>query len=167
MDPRFLTLEPLTLEPLTLEPLALEPPGTGTSGTGTSGTGTSDTGTSDTGTSDTGTSDTGTSGTGTSGTGTSGTVPNLIGGTSYTFRVRAVNAQGHGTPSTEIEATPYDGESTPEPGAPKDLRAIPGDRQVTLNWKAPSHTGTSTITGYEYQYKTTGSAFDNTWTSVF
>ena len=79
--------------------------------------------------------------------------------------MRAVNAQGHGTPSTEIEATPYD-ESTPQPGAPKDLRATPGDRQVTLNWKTPSHTGASAITRYEYQHTTTGSAFDDTWTEV-
>ena len=93
------------------------------------------------------------------------TVSNLTGGTNYFFRVRAVNAQGAGMPSTEIEAIAYDG-PTPEPGAPGNLRAIPGDRQVTLNWEAPSRIGNSAITSYEYQYKTTSGTFDNTWTDV-
>ena len=93
------------------------------------------------------------------------TISGLTGGTNYFFRVRAVNAQGAGVPSTEIDATPYD-ESAPEPGAPGNLRAIPGDRQVTLKWEAPSWIGDSEITSYEYQYSTTSGAFDNTWTDV-
>ena len=93
------------------------------------------------------------------------TVSNLTGGTNYFFRVRAVNAQGAGVPSTEIDATPYD-ESASEPGAPGNLRATPGDRQVTLNWEAPSTVGASAITSYEYQYRTTSETFDNTWTDV-
>ena len=92
-------------------------------------------------------------------------VPSLTGGDNYFFRVRAVNAQGAGAPSTEIDATPYD-ESAPEPGAPGNLRAIPGDRQVTLNWEAPSWIGDSAITSYEYQYRTTSGTFDNTWIEV-
>ena len=93
------------------------------------------------------------------------TVPSLTGGTNYFFRVRAVNAQGAGVPSTEIDATPYN-ESASEPGAPGNLRAIPGDRQVTLNWEAPSRIGSLAITSYEYQYRTTSGAFGNTWTDV-
>ena len=78
--------------------------------------------------------------------------------------MRAVNAQGAGVPSTEIDATPYD-ESAPEPGAPGNLRAIPGERQVTLNWEASS-LGASEIIRYEYQYSTTSGNFGNTWTHV-
>ena len=94
------------------------------------------------------------------------TIPNLIGATSYTFRVRAVNAQGPGAPSTEMEAIAYDG-PTPEPGTPTSLTPTSGDRQVTLNWNAPSTVGASAITHYEYQYSTTSGTFDeNTWTEV-
>ena len=65
-------------------------------------------------------------------------------------------------PSTEMEATAYDG-LTPEPGAPRNLAAISGDRQVTLNWAAPS-AGASAITRYEYQQSLTSETFDeNTW----
>ena len=100
----------------------------------------------------------------TSGTGTTVTVLGLTGTTTYFFRVRAVNTQGAGTPSTEIEATAYDG-LTPEPGQPTDLAATPGDRQVTLSWVTPS-VGASAITHYEYQYSTTSGTFDGIWTST-
>ena len=43
---------------------------------------------------------------------------------------------------------------TAEPGQPTNLAATSGDRQVTLNWEAPS-AGASAITHYEYQYSTT------------
>ena len=98
----------------------------------------------------------------TSSTGTTVTVSSLTGATTYYFRVRAVNTQGPGAPSSEIEAIAYDG-LTPEPGQPTNLAATSGDRQVTLNWNAPSTIGASVITHYEYQYSTTSSPFDNTW----
>ena len=100
-----------------------------------------------------------------SGDGKTKTVSGLTKAVTYFFRVRAVNTQGPGSPSTVVDATPYD-ESTFQPGAPRDLKAIPGDRQVTLNWKVPSTIGTSEITHYEYQYRTTSGTFDQTWTQV-
>jgi hypothetical protein len=36
------------------------------------------------------------------------------------------------------------------PGAPSSLRATPGNGQLALTWNAPSRTGDSAITGYEY-----------------
>ena len=92
-------------------------------------------------------------------------IPNLIGATSYTFRVRAVNAQGTGVPSTEMEAIAYDG-PIPEPGVPRNLTPTSGDRQVTLNWNAPIIVGASVITHYEYQYRTASGTFGDTWTTV-
>ena len=52
------------------------------------------------------------------GVGSTVNVSSLLGATRYFFRVRAVNTQGPGTPSTEAEAIAYDG-ATPEPGAPR------------------------------------------------
>ena len=75
-----------------------------------------------------------------------------------------MNTQGAGTPSSEIEATAYDG-ITPTPGTPSALTVTPGDRQVTLSWEA-SNLGASEIIRYEYQYSTTSGTFGNTWTEV-
>ena len=90
------------------------------------------------------------------------TISSLTGGTTYYFRVQAVNSHGEGTPSTEVDIIPYDGEL----GVPTDLAATSGDRSVTLNWDIPSTTGTLVITGYEYQWSETNDGFDNTWTEV-
>ena len=89
---------------------------------------------------------------------------NLTNGTTYTFRVRAMNSYGFGPVSTEISATPYD-ESMAQPGAPPNLEAISGNRQVTLSWEA-SRIGASKITGYQYQHSLTSNGFDDTWTDV-
>ena len=70
------------------------------------------------------------------------------------------------------KVTPGDGNTGPkepvggEPGKPTSLTAISGDLQVTLSWAAPSTLGTSSITGYEYQKRTTDGTFDDTWTEV-
>ena len=92
------------------------------------------------------------------------TIFNLTGATTYSFRVRAVNTQGGGMPE-EIEAPAYDG-PIPEPGPPTNLRAIYGDRQVTLHWEASLSAGASPITHYEYRYRTTSSVFGEIWTPV-
>jgi hypothetical protein len=57
----------------------------------------------------------------------------LTNGTTYFYRVSAVNEVGESGKSIEVSATPAAG--TP-PAAPVGVSAIPGDRHVTLNWNA-------------------------------
>ena len=72
-------------------------------------------------------------------------VTGLSNGTAYTLALRAVNAIGEGPASTA--------NATPLWGAPANLSATPGDRQVTLTWTDPDD---STIT--KYQVSTDGGA---------
>ena len=72
------------------------------------------------------------------------TATELTNGDPYEFHVRAVNAQGGGAVATET-ATPAD-----TPSMPGHLSAEPGDRQVTLTWKA-AVPGGSDIQRYEYK----------------
>ncbi len=90
------------------------------------------------------------------------TVVNLIGGTSYRFRVAAKNSVGTGPWSTSVTATP-----ATEPAAPSGLTAevAPaagvGSGEVKLSWTAPSRNG-SAITDYVIDRSTDGV----TWTRV-
>ena len=88
---------------------------------------------------------------------TSEDVAGLTNGTEYEFRVRAVNRVGGGSESNTLTATPL----LPPPPivvrpptAPTDLSASYGDGQISLSWTAPSSSGSSTITHYEYRYAT-------------
>ena len=56
----------------------------------------------------------------------------LANGTAYRYTVRAANAAGESTNSTEQSATPA--AATAAPGIPADLSAISGNTQVTLSW---------------------------------
>ncbi len=92
-----------------------------------------------------------------SGAGTTAhTVTPLDNGTSYAFKVRAVNASGNGTESDEATATPL-----PVPAKPTGFEATPGDGAVALSWDDP---GDATISGWEYAVKTTGAY--GPWTGI-
>lgn len=80
-----------------------------------------------------------------SSTATSQTVEGLTNGTTYTFKVAAINAVGTGAqsaPSTAVTPAPV------APGAPTALLGGSGDRKVTLSWVGPSDNGGSSVTGY-------------------
>lgn len=86
------------------------------------------------------------------------TVAGLTNGTSYLFRVRAVNAAGEGTNATATAVVP----SAPA-ATPTGLTATPGNGQIGLSWSAPGDTGGSAISGYVVERTTDGGA---TWTTV-
>ena len=81
---------------------------------------------------------------------TSYTVTGLTNGTTYYFRVIAVNAVGQSPPSGEASAIPVT-----VPGAPAGLTVTPGNAQVTLSWAAPASDGGSPVTGYDLYAGTT------------
>ena len=82
------------------------------------------------------------------------TVTGLTKGTSYTFRVSAINAAGTGTASSTVQiAIP-----TTVPGAPTNLTAAATsgvDYSIDLAWTAPSDDGGSSLTDYiiEWQFE--------------
>ena len=86
------------------------------------------------------------------------TVRNLTNGTSYSFRVRAVNGSGDGTQSDAASATPK-----AVPGAPRDVAATGGNNQVTLTWSSPS--SGSPFTGWEYRLKS-GATWRHGWVGI-
>ena len=61
------------------------------------------------------------------------------------YRVRALNARGHGDPSNVAEGTT----NAARPGQPRNLRArATGPTTITLDWEAPASDGGERITGY-------------------
>ena len=80
-------------------------------------------------------------------TGTGATVKNLTNGTTYSFKVTAVNKAGEGPASGAASATPT--AAVTKPGPPNGLTASPGNGQVTLSWTAPGSGGGTGISGYE------------------
>lgn len=90
-------------------------------------------------------------------TATSATVTSLTNGSSYDFRVSAVNTAGTGSASSTATATPA---TTPD--APTSLAATRGNTQVALSWTAPASDGGDAVTDYLVEYKLSG---DLSWTT--
>ena len=72
-------------------------------------------------------------------------------GTTYYYKVAAVNAVGVGAQSTEASATPR----SSAPSAPQTLVASGGDGSVSLSWSAPVSDGGTGVTGYNVYRGTT------------
>ena len=75
---------------------------------------------------------------------TEATVVGLTNGTTYTFRVAAINIVGTGPLS--IVSNPVTPRTVPD--APTSPSATAGPSQATVNWTAPAFNGGSPITGY-------------------
>jgi DNA-binding beta-propeller fold protein YncE len=91
-------------------------------------------------------------------TNTNGVVTGLVDGTSYDFRVNAVNSIGPGTNSDAVSATP----TAVVPGVPTEIGVGGGNKQVVLSWTAPTDNGGAAITNYRIQYKLEN---DSSWTN--
>ena len=89
---------------------------------------------------------------------TSHTITGLDNDTSYTFKLRAINASGNGAESDEATATPV-----AVPAKPMGFTATPGDRQVVLSWNDPND---ATIAGWEYNLRRAGGEFEADWTYI-
>jgi hypothetical protein len=76
-------------------------------------------------------------------------VTGLTNGTTYVFRVAAVNAVGQG--SFSAVSTPLT-PSAPA-GPPTGVAGVPGNAQVGLTWTAPTDTGGTAIVDYVVQYR--------------
>ena len=76
------------------------------------------------------------------------------------YRVRALNAQGHGDPSNVAEGTT----NAARPGQPENLRArATGPTSITLAWETPANDGGERITGYTIRRR--GSS-DGPWITI-
>ncbi len=86
--------------------------------------------------------------------GTTQTITSLTNGTTYYFKVAAVNSVGTGTQTSSVSAVP-----ATTPGLPQSLAATRGDTQVALSWSAPSSTGGTAVTGYKVYQSTDDASF--------
>jgi hypothetical protein len=82
-------------------------------------------------------------------------------GTTHYYQVSAVNSVGEGPRTDVIKVITESTTSTP----PQNLKAQPGDRNVTLSWQAPASDGGSAITNYRL-YRATSSGAETFLTEV-
>jgi len=94
-------------------------------------------------------------------TATSATVTGLNNGTTYVFRVAAVNSAGTGSYSANSNSVIPTG-AIAAPAAPSNLIATAGNAQASLTWAPPISNGGAAITDYTVQYSANGGA---SWTT--
>ena len=83
-------------------------------------------------------------------------------GTTYYYRLSAVNAKGESSTSNEVALTPA---YKAAPGAPQRLKATAKKGGILLTWSAPKDQGTAPITGYRI-YRGTVPGLETFLTSV-
>jgi fibronectin type 3 domain-containing protein len=94
---------------------------------------------------------------------TSWTDSGVTNGTTYFYKVTALNSVGESGASNELSATPT--QPATVPGAPSLTSATAGNGSVALGWSAPSSNGGSAITGYKI-YRGTSSGNETLLTTI-
>ncbi len=79
------------------------------------------------------------------------------------YRIRAINAQNTGSPSTIAMATTVDGSSDAVPSDPTGLTATASGQAIALAWEAPANSGSASVTGYRIEWSADG---NDPWTNV-
>ena len=92
-------------------------------------------------------------------------VLNLLNDATYTYRLRAVNAQGPGIPTVPLTLGPST-VAPRAPGAPQSFRAFVVRSQIELSWLAPLSEGSATIIRYEYAVRIAGEPGDDVWLPI-
>ena len=87
---------------------------------------------------------------------TARTIANLTPGTTYTFKVAAVNAIGTGADSAA--SNPVTPTAAIGPGSPAEVIAEPRNQSAIVSWSAPANDGGSPITSYRITPYTGGLA---------
>jgi len=90
-------------------------------------------------------------------TNTTAAVPGLVNGTTYEFRVRAVNEAGEsGPPLSAPKETP-----ATVPTVVTAVQRAVGDAQVTLTWSPPEDDGSAEVRDYVVQYRPEGGSWND------
>ena len=87
-------------------------------------------------------------------------------GVEYEYRVTARNESGPGESSDWVRAGPEEEPVLGDglPGAPRNLTATPGNREVTLSWDPPDDNGNAPATRYRIEWRVDGKDYDrNDW----
>ena len=81
-------------------------------------------------------------------------------GRSVKVRVTFTDGGGNEETLTSAPTAPVWGDGPP--GAPRNLAATPGNREVTLSWDPPADNGNAPATGYRIEWRVDGKDYDKT-----
>ena len=87
-------------------------------------------------------------------------------GVEYEYRVSARNEAGTGEASGWVSAGPEEEPALGDgpPGAPRNLSATPGNKEITLSWEPPADNGNAPATRYRIEWRIDGKDYDkNHW----
>ena len=77
-------------------------------------------------------------------------------GVEYEYRVSARNESGPGEGSDWVRAGPEPVWGDGPPGAPRNLTATPGNKEITLSWEPPADNGNAPATRYRIEWRIDG-----------